>query len=195
MNCLLAPENPYPAQLEDAVAAYRWLLDQGFEPGHIATVGQSAGGNLCTAVVLKLREEGLPLPAAIMPTSAWYDMELKSDSIARNEPTDSVAKRPVLEQMRSNFLGDHTPPDDPFANPLYADLSGLPPILIHVATEEALFDDTTRFVEAARAAGVDVEMHGVEGVQHSFVLLAGQDRQADEAIARMGAWVRPKLGL
>lgn len=191
----LAPEHPFPAQLDDAVAAYRWLLEEeGIRPDHVATVGHSAGGNLCTTTALKLREEGMPLPVAIMPVSPWYDMELCGATFDTNAATDAIVQRPILEGMLAAFLGD-TPRTSPLANPLYADLSGLPPILIHAGGDETLVDDTLSFAARAREAGVDVEAHIVPEMQHSYPLLAGRDPRADETIARMAAWVRPKLGL
>lgn len=189
-----APEHPHPAPVEDAVTAYRWVLDQGIRPEHIATSGESAGGGLCTAMVLKLREEGDPLPAAIMPISPWYDMELTGESLDGTVPTDALVNRGLVEVMADLFLGGGSP-TDPLASPLHADLTGLPPMLIHVGSGEALVDDTRRFAASAEASGVDVTVEVVPDAQHAFAYSAGRERDADRAIERMGAWVRPKLGL
>lgn len=190
----LAPEHPFPAQLDDAVAAYEWVLGQGISPAHVATVGHSAGGNLCTSSVLRLREEGRPLPAAVMPVSPWYDMELQGGSMLTRAETDAIVQRPILEGMLSAFLGE-TPPTHPLANPLYADLTGFPPTLLHVGDQETLVDDAVRFARRAEQAGVEVEIHIAPEMQHSYPLLAGRDERADATIRRMADWVRPKLGL
>jgi len=190
----LAPEHPHPAQVEDAVTAYRWLLDQGIRPEHIATTGDSAGGGLCTSMVLKARDEGLPLPAAIMPSSPWYDMEAKGETLDTRADVDVLASRDVLLGMAGMFLGSN-PASDPLANPLYADPTGLPPILIQVGDHEVLLDDSLRFARRAKEHGVDVTVEVEPEMQHVFHFLAGRAPEADAAIARMAAWVRPKLGL
>lgn len=190
----LSPENPHPAPVEDAAIAYRWLLDEGIQPEHIATTGESAGGHLCTTMVLKLRDDGDPLPAAMMPMSPWYDMELTGDSLDSNASSDALVHRGLVEMMANAFLGDGSA-KDPLANPLYADLTGLPPVLIHVSEHEALLDDTRRFAADAEEAGVDVTVETEPEMQHVYPYLAGRAPEADRAVERMGEWVRPKVGL
>ena len=191
-----APENPHPAPCEDAVTAYRWLIDkEGIQPEHIATTGDSAGGGLCTSMVLKLRDDGDPLPAAIMPMSPWYDMEMQGDSLDSNEPTDALVNRAILEDMAGMFLADADAQTDPLANPLYADLEGLPPMLIHVGGAETLLDDSRQFATQAEDAGVDVTVEVEPEMQHVYPFLAGRAPEGDRAVERMGEWVRPKLGL
>lgn len=190
----LAPEHPFPAQIEASTGAYRWLLEQGYAPEHIASIGHSAGGNLCTAIVLALGAAGDPLPAAVMPISPWYDMELVGETFDSLAHLDAVVQRPILEGMRAAFLGQ-TAPTDPLANPLYADLTGFPPVLIHTGAHETLVSDTERFVKRARDHGVDAQYEIVPEMQHSFTLLAGRAPEADEAIERMARWLRPHLGL
>lgn len=189
-----APENPHPAQVEDAVKVYRWLLGQGIKPEHIATTGDSAGGSLCTSMVLKLRDDGDPLPAAIMPTSPWYDTEGKGETLDSRASVDVLVQRDILLAMAGMFLGP-SPANDPYANPLYADPKGLPPMLIHVGDHETLLDDSRRFAKRAREAGVDVTVEEYPEMQHVFQFLAGRAPEADDSIKRMAAWVRPKLGL
>lgn len=189
-----APEHPFPAQVEDAVRTYRWLVGQGVEPGHIATTGDSAGGNLCTSMVLQLRDDGDPLPAAILPLSPWYDMEGKGESLDSRAGVDALVQKPILLGMAGMFLGGASA-TDPLANPLYADLTGLPPMYLQVGDHEALLDDSTRFTAMARAAGVDVTLEVEPEMQHVFHFLAGRAPEADQAVARLGRWVRPKLGL
>lgn len=191
----LAPENPFPAQLEDAVSAFRWLLAQGVRAEHIATAGDSAGGNLATGVVLKLREEGGPVPAAIVAFSPWYDMENSGATIDTNAATDVLVQRLGLEQMVEMFLGEHGSPSDPLANPLHADLAGLPPMFLTVGDQETLLDDAVRLAKKATEAGVDVTLTVAPGMQHVYQLMAGNAPEATEAIADVAAWLRPKLGL
>ena len=190
-----APEHPYPAQLEDALTAYRWLLGQGVQPGHIATTGDSAGGNLATSMVIRLRDQGDPMPAAIMPLSPWYDMEGKGETLDSRAEVDVLVQREILQGMATMFLGEGGPATDPLANPLFADPTGLPPMLIQVGDHECLLDDSVRFAEGARSAGVDVTVEVEPEMQHVFHFLAGRAPEADKAIDRLAAWVRPKLGL
>lgn len=189
-----APEATHPAQNEDAVAVYRWLLDQGIKPHHIATTGDSAGGGLCTSLVLGARAQGLPAPAAVMPLSPWYDMEAKGASLKTNAAKDALVQEPILMNMAATFLGGASA-QDPLANPLYADLTGFPPTYIQVGGDETLLDDSLRFAERAKAAGVDVRCEVVPEMQHVFHFLAGRAPEADAAIARLADWVKPKLGL
>lgn len=190
----LAPEHPYPAQIEDAVAAYRWLLGQGVRPEHVATAGDSAGGNLATSLVLKLRDQGDPLPAAIVGFSPWYDMEHKGD-FETNAATDALVSRPVAEGMATMFLGESGSPSDPLANPLHADPAGLPPMFLSAGGHETLRDNAERFADKAKAAGVDVTVEITPGMQHVFPFMAGRAPEADATLANAGAWLRPKLGL
>ncbi len=190
----LAPEHPFPAQLEDCVAAYRWLLTQGFQPGHIATAGDSAGGNLATSVCLKLRDDGVPLPAAMIGISPMYDMELNGTSIEANAGRCAIGKRETYERVIAMLLNGHSP-KDPLANPLYADPTGLPPLYLSGASEEALLDNSERFAAVARRSGVDVTMDIADGMQHVYEFMAGRAPEADNAIADIARWLRPKLGL
>jgi acetyl esterase/lipase len=190
-----APEHPHPAQVEDAVTAYRWLVrSQGIAPEHIATTGDSAGGGLCTSMVLALRDAGDRLPAAVMPISPFYDMEATGASIETNAAADVLVQKEILLAMAGMFLGGGSP-RDPLANPLHADPAGLPPMLIQVGGDETLLDDSIRFADKATAAGVDCTVEVYPQMQHVFHFLAGRAPEADEAIAAMAAWVRPKLGL
>lgn len=194
LNYRRAPENPHPAPVEDAVTAYRWLLSEGIMPEHIATTGDSAGGGLCTSMLVAIRDKGLALPAAAMPISPWYDMEGTGETLETNADADALVQRPVLEGMAALFLGSGSR-RDPLANALLADVSGLPPIYIQVGADETLLDDSVRFAKRAQAAGVEVKLDIFPEMQHVFQFLAGSAPEADEAIGRMGAWVRPKLGL
>ncbi|GEL20038.1 alpha/beta hydrolase [Pseudonocardia asaccharolytica] len=185
----LAPEHPFPAQLTDALTAYRWLLDQGVPAGRIATAGDSAGGNLATALVLRLREESVPLPGAIVGLSPWYDMEHKGKTLESNAATDALVQLPILQNMSAMFLGEHGSPTDPLANPLHADVTGLPPIYLTAGGHETLLDDTERFADKARAAGVPVTLRIEPEQQHVYPYMAGRAPESDAAIADIGAWL------
>lgn len=191
----LAPEHPFPAQLDDATAAYRWLLGQGIEPAHIATVGDSGGGNLAVTLVLKLRDEGLPRPAAIAGMSPWFDMEASGEGFDANAANDAFLARPVVQNLAATFLGESGSPADPLANPLYADLAGLPPVYLSYGGYETLRDNAERFAVLARHAGVQVSLELSAGMQHDYPLMAGRAPEADRTIANIGHWLRPRLGL
>ena len=190
-----APEHVHPAQVDDAVCAYRWLLDRGIEPGHIALTGDSAGGALAVTTLLRARERNLPMPAATMPLSPWVDMEITGETLVSNREKDAIVQKEVVELMAATFLGEGGDRKDPLANPLYADLKGLPPIYIQVGGDETLLDDSRRLAERARQAGVDVRLDVFAQMQHVFHFSAGHLPEADEAIGKLAEWVRPKLGL
>lgn len=189
-----APESTHPAAVDDTVKAYAWLLDEGYKAEHICTSGDSAGGALSTSVLLGIREQGLPMPVAAMPMSPWYDPEGTGATLKTNAENDALVKEEVLKGMAGTFLGDASP-KDPKANLLEADLSGLPPIYIQVGGHETLLDDSLRFEERAKAAGVDVKVDVFPEMQHVFHFMVGRAPEADDAIARYAAWVKPKLGL
>lgn len=190
----LAPEHPHPAAVTDAVAAYRWLLAQGIEPAAIAIAGDSAGGGLCLATALKLRDLGVPLPAALVPISPWTDMEGTGQSMKTRAAVDMIVAPTAIVQLAGVFLqGGST--RDPYASPLYADLKGLPPIYIQVGDEEVLLDDSVRFADLAKKAGVDITLEIFPEMQHVFQIAAGSLPEADAAIAKLGAWLKRKLAL
>jgi acetyl esterase/lipase len=190
-----APENPYPAQLEDALNAYTWLLNQGIMAPHIAFIGDSAGGNLCITAMLKARDRGLPLPAAAMPISPWYDMEGVMDSLVYNQGKDLLFTKEWVKAIAGMYLGTHGNHRDPYANPLYADLKGLPPLYLQVGGDELLLDDSTIMAKHARKAGVDVRIDVFPGMQHTFQMAVGRAPESTDAVQRYVAWVKPKLGL
>ena len=194
LDYALAPERAYPAAVDDAVTGYRWLLGQGITAEHIATAGDSAGGGLCTSVVLKLRDLGEPLPAAVMPLSPWYDLELTADAMQASRGTGEVVSIDGLEQMRAAYLqgGD---PADPITNPMRADLAGFPPVLLHAGGAELLACDAEAFDQRARAAGVDITLFVEPDMEHVYQFGAGRMPEADASIERMASWVGPKLGL
>ena len=189
-----APEHQHPSQVEECLKVYEWLLKRGIKPNHIATIGDSAGGNLCTTVVLAAQAKGLPLPAAVMPLSPWYDMEATAPSFEKNAGRDRLISREMSLNMSQIFLGSASP-RDPLANPLHADFTGYPPLYIQVGGYESIMDDATRVAERARQAGVEVQCDVWPEMQHVWHFMAGKAPEADAAIARLAAWVQPKLGL
>lgn len=134
------------------------------------------------------------MPVGAMPMSPWYDPENKGDSVKANAATDTLVTLGILNSMAETFLGGASP-QDPLANLLKADLSGLPPIYIQVGSYEAMLDNSTRFEPLARAAGVDIKIDIVPEMQHVFQMMAGRAPEADDAVRRMAAWAKPKLGL
>jgi epsilon-lactone hydrolase len=190
----LLPDGVHPVPVDDVVSAFRWLLDQGIAAGNIAFTGDSAGGGLAITAQLRARARGLPLPAAAMPISPWVDMEVTGETMRSNSGKDALFNQVWVEQLAASFLGGGSP-RDPYANPLYADLTGLGPIYIQVGDQELLLDDGRRLAEHARQAGVDVRLDVFPEQQHTFQMAAGRAPEADDAIRRLAEWVRPKLGL
>lgn len=190
-----APENIHPGPVDDMVTSYRWLLDQGVEPMHVALIGDSAGGGLAVTTILRAREKGLPLPAATMPLSPWLDMDAKGETFETNKERDLLVSRDVIVVMSGMFLGEGGNRHDPLANPLHGDLRGFPPIYIQVGADETLLADSQGLAELARRSGVDVTLEIVPEMQHIFQVLAGGAPEADAAIAKLAQWVRPHLQL
>ena len=145
-------------------------------------------------MLLAIRDQGLPVPAAGMPMSPYYDMEFKGESMTTNAEADCLVSREIAQAMADTFLGGASP-QDPLANPLYADLAGLPPLYIQVGADETLLDDSLRFEAKAKEAGVEIKLDVFPEMQHVFQFMAGTAPEADDAIQQMAAWVRPKLGL
>jgi epsilon-lactone hydrolase len=189
-----APAHAHPAPLEDTTAAYRWLLGQGIDARHIAIAGDSSGGGLAITTLLRVRELGLPTAAALMLMSPWVDMAVSSDTYESNRDTEAFFYREVVEALAGMFLGG-ADPKDPLASPLYADLSGLPPIYIQAGGDETLLGEGIRLGEAARTAGVDIRVDVFPEQQHTFQMAAGRAPESDDAIRRFAEWVQPRLGL
>lgn len=191
----LLPAHTHPAQVEDATAVYRWLLDQGIRSDHVAFAGDSAGGGLAVMTQLRARDLGLPLPAATLLCSPWVDMEASGTSYESNQDRDGYFSRALVLQLAGLFLGEGGDPRDRLANPLHADLSGLGPVYAQAGGDEVLLDDARRLVEHARGAGVEAKLDVFPGMQHTFQMAAGRAPEADDAIARMADWARPRLGM
>ncbi len=184
----LAPEYPFPAALEDALAAYHWLLGQGLSPANIAIGGDSAGGGLTLACAVSLRDAPTPLPAALVCLSPWTDLTFSGETfrtLAKVDPVLKPGKTPRVDY----YAGAHDPAEA-LISPLFADLHGLPPLLIHVGTDEILLSDSTRLAEKARLAGVNVSIKIWTDMWHVFQVFAPYVPEAQESIDLIGEFVK-----
>ena len=177
----LGPEHKHPAALEDSIAAYRDLLASGIEPNSIVIVGDSAGGGMTPAMAMRLRDEGVPLPAGLVVLNGWLDLTCSGASMFANTRRDVGLFRDWTVRGGELYRGD-ADPLDPQLSPVGADLSGLPPTYLQVGTHDLLLSDSETFADRARAAGVDVRLTRFEGMWHDFQLAAGLLREADEAM-------------
>ncbi|MEU6356023.1 alpha/beta hydrolase [Streptomyces sp. NPDC047072] len=180
----LAPEHPFPAAIEDALAAYRALLDAGEDPAAIAFAGDSAGGGLTVTTCLAARAAGLPLPAAIVAFSPGLDGTRTGESMDTRAAADPLLTREGLERTGAMYLAGQDPHQELISPALLADLTGFPPMLLQVGTNEVLLDDSTRLAARARAAGVDVILDVTADVPHVFQAFTGVLDEADQALAR-----------
>jgi epsilon-lactone hydrolase len=184
----LAPEHPFPAALEDALSSYRFLLERvGRE--NIVCVGDSAGGGLVLATLLAAQEEGLPMPAAAITLSAWTDLAVTAPSARSGAVDDPIVTAAMLLEAADLYL-DGADPYCHYASALYGDPAQLPPLLMQVGSREVMIDDTLRFAEKARAAGVDVVAEVFAGMTHVFQLKQPDHPQTRRAIELVGQFIR-----
>jgi len=189
----LAPEHPYPAAIEDALTAYRALLDSGIAPADLVVGGESAGGNLAAALLLKLKQENLPQPAGLYLLSPWLDMTTTAESYDKVGARDPMISREGIVGVATAYLGNQ--PDNPLASPVRADVAGLPPMLIQVGSEEVLLSDSTTFANNAAMTGIDVSLRVWAGMPHAWPLFHPFLRAGLPAIDEAGAWMRKRLGI
>ncbi|MFI7133376.1 alpha/beta hydrolase [Nonomuraea sp. NPDC050153] len=191
----LAPEHPYPAQLDDAETAYRWLLSQGYEPRNIGSTGHSIGGTLAVMLPLRLIANGEQTPGAIVSISPWTDLTLHNAAVDENEQTDKMLSRGTLELFRGAWLQDPALDfTDPRISLVNADLTGLPPTSVHYGEHELLADDGAQFGRRLAEFKITSEVHPMSEGQHSFILGAGRVPEVDQAIQQVGQWLRHHLG-
>jgi acetyl esterase/lipase len=188
----LAPEHPFPAALEDALAGYRYLLAQGIAPVSIAMAGESAGGGLAVAALVSLREAGEPLPGCVWCSSPWVDLEQSGPSMSEKAAVDPLIQKGYLDELAAAYLNG-ADPRTPSASPLHADLSGLPPMLIQAGSAETLLDDALRLARAAGAAGVRVNLEVWPDMIHAFPLFYQQLTAGRRALRSVGEFVRSNL--
>jgi epsilon-lactone hydrolase len=184
----LAPEHPFPAAVEDATRAYRWLLTQGYEPRRIALAGDSAGGGLTLAALLALRDALTPLPACAVPISPWTDAEGTGASVKTNAAKDPMVREADLLRY-GKLYGGNTDLRNPLVSPLYGDYRGIPPLLIQVGEAEIILDDSTRVAERAKHSGVRVDLEVWDEMVHVWHVFAKLLPEARQAIEKMGSYV------
>lgn len=184
-----APEHPFPAAVEDAVLGYRWLLATGVDPSQIVIAGDSGGGGLTIATLVALRDAEDRLPAAAVVMSPWVDLECTGASMTTVADADPIVTREWLTTFREAYLAG-ADPRAPLASPLYADLAGLPPLLIQGGSAEILLDDATRLAERAEAAGVDVTLDVWEHMFHFWQAFAFTLPEGQQALDRAGEFIR-----
>lgn len=189
VNYRLAPEHPHPAAVDDALAAYRGLLQEGHPPSRVAFAGESAGAGLTVATLVAARNAGLPMPCAAVLMSPWTDLTLSGPSMAAKAAVDPVLSEAALSRRVDDYVrgGDRSAP---LVSPLFADLRGLPPLLIQAGSHEVLLDDATRLAAHAASADLTVSLEVTAGVPHVFQGFAGILDEGVEALASAGAFIR-----
>jgi len=185
----LAPEHPFPAAIEDAVNVYRWLLHQGFSPSNIVFAGDSAGGGLCIAAALVLRDQNEPLPAAIVCLSPWVDLTSSGESYRKNKWIDPYLSIEAVRAAVRMYAGDEKP-DHPLISPIFADLSGLPPLFIQAGNHEILQSDAEKLAAQARNAGVPFTLKVWKGMWHVWQISGDALPEARKAIKEIGIFIR-----
>lgn len=188
----LAPEHPYPAAVDDAFGAYRRLVEAGIDPAALAIAGDSAGGGLALATLLRAKSEGVPLPAAVAVFSPWTDLTGTADSLVTNDERDDMLSAAALRTAAAHYAAGQDLVD-PEISPLFGDLSGLPPLFVTVDRSETLLDDAVRLVDRARAAGVDATLHQAEGLFHVWPILVPVLREARQTVDEVIAFLDERL--
>ncbi|MGF1489821.1 MAG: alpha/beta hydrolase [Prochloraceae cyanobacterium] len=188
----LAPEHTFPAAIEDSIKAYRWLLQNGWSADRIGIAGDSAGGGLALATCIALREEKERLPSAIVCISPWTDLEVKGESIHTKASVDPICSKLEIDFFRDLYV-EKKDFSHPLASPLYADLRGLPPLLIQVGTEEILLDDSIRLAEGAKQCGVETDLKIWDKMIHVWHLFAPSLSEGRDAISQAANFLNKYL--
>lgn len=190
----LAPEHRFPAAHDDALAVYDWVLDQGFAARDVALLGDSAGGCLALGTALALRDAAQPMPAAIATMSAWTDLSASRASYETHAARDPIHQRPMILAVARNYLGPDVDPSDPRVSPLFADLDGLPPLLMQVGGRETVLDDTRDFARKAERSGCAVTLEIWDDMIHVFQQFPDDLPEAGLALSSLGGFLRGSLG-
>jgi epsilon-lactone hydrolase len=188
----LAPENPFPAALDDSLMVYRWLLEQGYSPSNIIIAGDSAGGGLSMATVLALTDKNQPLPAAVVCLSPWADLLLKNETHVTKAKAEAMLTTGVLREWALSYTSESNF-SNPLVSPVYADFHGFPPLLIQVGTDEILLGDSILLAEKAKADGVQVELKVWEGMWHVWHLLGDLVPESKLAFEEIRQFVHAQL--
>ena len=189
----LAPEHPFPAAIDDAVAVYRGLLESGFKPENIVISGDSAGGGLSVATLLALRHAGDSLPAAAVLLSPFLDVTASGESATTRADQDPWFNVSDIAVVARYYCPDESKWRDPLVSPVFANVSGLPPMLIQVGDDEILLDDSTRLAEKLEAAGIDVEIEVWPDMWHVFQMFVGKMPESRRAIDKIGAYINKAI--
>lgn len=189
----LAPEHVFPAASDDCLAAYRWLLENGYAPGSIAIAGDSAGGALATGTLMRARDAGLAMPAAAFLMSPFVDLTGSAESIAEKVDLDVVVRPGMIEGMGGAYLAGAAT-DNPLASPLFGNFVGLPPLLVHVGSYETILDDSVRLARKAAIADIEVELKVWPKMPHVFQLFAGELTEGRQSLSEAGVFLRAHLG-
>jgi acetyl esterase/lipase len=190
----LAPENPFPAAFDDALAAWRFLRAQGVAAERIAVGGDSAGGGLSLALTLRLREMGEALPGCLWLASPWTDLTMSGDTLATKDSVDPLIHKPYLEELAAAYVPAALDRKDPRVSPLFAELKGLPPLLIQVGSDETLLADSTRFAAAAGAAEVAVTLEIWPRMIHAWPMWNARLEDGRRALTHAGRFIRAHMG-
>lgn len=184
----IAPEHRFPAALDDAVASYEWLLAQGIRASRIALAGDSAGGGLVLSLLVRARNEGLPLPACAVCSSPWTDLAGTGGSLRSNDGLCATFRPENIPEFAAVYLGGANAVD-PYASPVYADLGGLPPVLLQIGSNELLLDDSLRVHEKIKAAQGQSELRIYNDVAHGWQMLAGLVPEAADAVRHAAEFI------
>lgn len=193
-NYRLAPEHRFPAGLDDAVAGYKAMLDSGIAADHIVLAGDSAGGGLVLSMLYRLRDENVPLPRAAALMSPFTDLTMSGQSTTLNSERDVMFSKEVFAKGAQIYYGDASP-NDPLVSPVFGDLRGLPPILVHASKDECLLDDSTRLDAKARVLGADLKLELFDGLPHVWHVFCGQFPEADRDALSLALFLRAQLQL
>jgi epsilon-lactone hydrolase len=188
----LAPENPFPAAVDDSITAYRWLLAQGYKPERIVIAGDSAGGGLAVSTLVALRDLGAPMPAAGVCISPWVDFEAEGESMTSRAAQDPLVTREMILNLAKMYMGEKGSLREPLAAPINAYLNDLPPLFIQVGNSETLLDDSTRLADKAKEAGVEATLQIWDEMPHVWHLAAPNLPEGQEAIDKIGEFVRQR---